>query len=202
MPRHLRPREEPLSDPYRNPWTFQSRRIVYDNPWMTVTEDRVLTPSGRPGIYGVMRPKSVAIGVIPVDQEGHTWLVGQYRYALDRYSWEICEGGGRKAEPPLEEARRELAEETGLTAEHWQEILRLDLSNSLSDEQAMVFLCWGLAAGEAAPEDTEELQVKRVPLTEAFRMARDGEITDAVAVAALLKLELMVLRREVVLPLP
>lgn len=194
MPRHLRPREEPLSDPTRNPWTFRSRRIVYDNPWMTVTEDQVLTPGGNPGIYGVMRPKTVAIGVVPVDEHGHTWLVGQWRYPLERYSWEICEGGGRKGEPAIDEARRELAEETGLEAEHWHELMRLDLSNSLTDEEAIVFLCWGLTHGEAAPEDTEELALRRVPLAEAFRMARDGEITDGVAVAALLKLEVMALR--------
>ncbi|SOE01069.1 NUDIX domain-containing protein [Caenispirillum bisanense] len=184
-----------MTDPvHRNPWTRREGRVVYDNPWMTVIEDAVLTPAGTPGIYGVVRPKGLAIGVVPVDDAGHTWLVGQWRYPLDRYSWEIPEGGGRKSEPPIDEARRELAEETGLAAEHWQELIRLDLSNSLSDEQAIIFLCWGLTEGEAAPEETEDLMVRRVPLSEAFRMVAAGEITDAMAVAALQRLELLSLR--------
>lgn len=194
MPRPPRLREEPLTDHHRNPWTRLSRRTVYENPWITVTEDDVLTPAGTPGLYGIIRPKSTAIGVLPVDDEGCTWLVGQWRYPLDRWSWEIPEGGGRKTEEPIAEGRRELAEETGLTAEHWQELLRLDLTNAISDEAAIVFLCWGLRQGVAAPEETEELEVRRVPLAEAFRMVHAGEITDAIAVAALLKLEVMLLR--------
>lgn len=196
MPRSPHGRKEPLSDRPRNPWTTLSRRPIYDNPWLTLEEHDVRTPGGSRGIYGVVRPKGLAIGVVPVDAAGFTWLVGQWRYPLDAYSWEIPEGGGRKDVPPLEEARRELAEETGLRAGRWHELLRLHLSNSLSDEAAVIYLCWDLTAGEAAPEDTEDLALRRVPLAEAFRMAGDGEITDAMAVAALLRLEGMALRGE------
>lgn len=178
----------------RNPWTRLSRRVVYDNRWMTVTEDDVLTPAGTPGIYGVMRPKSIAVGVLPVDADGHTWLVGQWRYALDRYSWELPEGGASKDADPREEGRRELIEETGLDAAGWHELLRMDLTNSLSDETAVVYLCWDLTLGRAAPEETEDLQLKRLPVAEAIRMVHDGEITDAISVAALLKLEVLALR--------
>jgi 8-oxo-dGTP pyrophosphatase MutT (NUDIX family) len=153
---------------------------VYDNPWISVTEHRVIKPSGGEGIYGVVHFKNRAIGVLPLDKEGYTWLVGQYRYTLNSYSWEIPEGGGRLDEEPLAAAQRELKEETGMEADEWHEILRMHLSNSVTDELAIVYLARGLRMGTAQPEDTEQLQVRRVPFEEAYRMVCAGEITDAI----------------------
>ncbi|MCS7310683.1 MAG: NUDIX hydrolase [Armatimonadetes bacterium] len=179
-----------------NPWRTLASRAIYDNPWISVTEHQVVKPSGGEGIYGVVHFKNRAIGVLPVDEEGFTWLVGQYRYALEQYSWEIPEGGGRLDEEPLHAAQRELKEETGMEAEEWREILRMHLSNSVTDELAIVYLARGLRQGNAHPEDTEQLQVRRVPLEEAYRMVCAGEITDAISVAAILRVKLMMLQGE------
>lgn len=175
-------------DESRNPWTCRAVATKYENPWIVVEEHDVLTPGGRPGIYGVVRPRSFAIGVLPLDPAGHTTLVGQYRYPLRRYSWEMPEGGGDKAVPPLDSARRELREETGLVAASWLEILRMDLSNSISDEQATCFVAWDLAQREAAPEDTEELRLRRVSLAAAVEEVMAGAIADSLTVATVLKL--------------
>jgi len=175
----------------KNPWTTLKTKPVYDNPWIEVVEHDVLNPKGRPGIYGVVRYKNLAIGVIPIHADGTTVLVGQYRYPLDVYSWEIPEGGGSRAVEPLESARRELAEETGLSAAKWLRFMELHLSNSVSDEHAINFLAWDLSQGAARPDDTEQLAIRRVPFAEAVRMAMEGEITDAMAVAGLLKAQLM-----------
>ncbi|MCL6476146.1 MAG: NUDIX hydrolase [Firmicutes bacterium] len=174
-----------------NPWRTLSSTPVYDNPWISVTEHRVIKPSGGEGIYGVVHFKNRAIGVLPLDGEGCTWLVGQYRYTLNSYSWEIPEGGGRLDEEPLAAAQRELKEETGMEADEWREILRMHLSNSVTDELAIVYLARGLRMGMAQPEDTEQLQVRRVPFEEAYRMVCTGEITDAISVAAILRAQLM-----------
>ncbi|MGQ9365509.1 NUDIX domain-containing protein [Azospirillum sp. ST 5-10] len=176
-----------------NPWTIRSTRPVYENRWIRVVEHDVLTPRGSPGIYGVVHMQHLATGVVPIDADGCTTLVGQYRFPLERYSWEIPEGGGTPGVDPLESARRELAEETGLIAREWLEIQRLHLSNSVTDEVAHCFLAWDLEQGEARPEDTEELQVRRLPFAEAYAMAMRGEITDAMAVASLMKIRLMAL---------
>jgi len=181
------------NDPTANPWTTLSSDQHYDNPWITVTEHKVLNPSGNPGIYGTVHFKNLAIGVVPVDAEGCTYLVGQYRYPLGRYSWEIPEGGGRRDVPPLASAKRELLEEVGLVAAGWQEILRMDLSNSVTDEEAICYLAWDLEQRAAEPEDTEQLQIRRLPLREAVGLALAGAITDSMSVAALLRVELMAL---------
>jgi 8-oxo-dGTP pyrophosphatase MutT (NUDIX family) len=185
-----------MSDWRRNPWRTLSSTPVYDNPWISVTEHRVIKPSGGEGIYGVVHFKNRAIGVLPLDEEGCTWLVGQYRYTLNGYSWEIPEGGGRLDEEPLAAAKRELKEETGMEADEWREILRMHLSNSVTDELAIVYLARGLRMGAAQPEDTEQLQVRRVPFEEAYQMVCAGEITDAISVAAILRVKLMILRGE------
>ncbi len=172
-----------------NPWTTHSTHTVYDNPWIRVTESEVTTPAGSPGIYGVVHFKNRAIGVVPVDEEGHTWLVGQYRYPLGTYEWEIPEGGCPEGEAPLEAARRELLEETGLVAGHYRVLLEnLALSNSVSDERVTIYLATDLVQDTPCPEDTEVLRLRRLPLTEAIAMARSGQITDAVSVIALLAL--------------
>jgi ADP-ribose pyrophosphatase len=175
----------------RNPWTTQASRPIYDNPWIAVTEHRVLSPKGTQGIYGTVHFHNRALGIIPVFADASTLLVGQFRYPQRVYSWEIPEGGGKLTHAPPDAAARELLEETGLVARRWCDIVRMDLSNSVSDERAIGYVAWDLEQGEAAPEDTEDLVVWRLPLVEAYRMARDGEIWDAISVTALLQLRLL-----------
>ena len=184
-----------MSKDPRNTWTLKSRREAYRNPWISVEHDEVITPGGTDGIYGVVRFANIAIGIVTLDGEGNTTLVGQWRYALGRYSWEIPEGGGPRGQSTLESARRELAEETGLAAKHWTKLLEMDLSNSVTDEVAVVYLAEGLTEGESAPEDTEDLAVRTVPFTEAVEMVHRGEIRDALAITGILATERHLLAR-------
>ena len=170
-----------------NPWRRLSSRPIYANPWIKVREDQVIRPDGNPGIYGVVEFQSWAIGVVPLTEDGDTFLVGQYRYTLDLYSWEIPEGGGAKTETPLAGAQRELREETGLVASTWTYLGEAHLSNSATDEVGCVFLAEGLTLGEAEPDGTEDLRLWRLPFAEAVRMALTGEISDALAVIGLLR---------------
>lgn len=170
-----------------NPWQTLSVCQVYDNPWIAVSHRNVINPSGGSGIYGVVHFKNVALGIVPLDQEGYTWLVGQYRYTLGRYSWEIPEGGGPLGTPLLESAQRELLEETGIVATHWTELMEMHLSNSVTTEYSVAYVAQGLDFQAAQPEPTEQLQVRRVMFSEAIEMVLCGEITDALSVAALLK---------------
>jgi 8-oxo-dGTP pyrophosphatase MutT (NUDIX family) len=174
-----------------NPWKILAERQIYDNPWIGVTEYDVINPGGGRGIYGKVHYKGLAIGILPMDEEGNIWLVGQYRFVLDAYSWEIPEGGGRLDIPPIESAKRELKEETGLLASDWSLLLEMHLSNSVSDERALVYLARGLEQREAMPEETEQLVVRRLPFEEAYQMVVRGEITDSMSVAAILKVKLM-----------
>ena len=171
----------------KNPWKKVSSKKIYNNPWITVTEDKVITPGGKNGIYGTISFKNLAIGIIPIDGEGNTYLVGQYRYPLNEYSWEIPMGGGLLKDHPLESAKRELKEETGLTANTWNELLKIHTSNAVTDETGYIFIAQDLEQGVAEPEDTEELQVKKVSLKEAYNMAMKGEITDSLSLAGILK---------------
>lgn len=180
-----------MHDENHNPWTTLSTTQIYQNPWISVREDQVLNPKGGEGIYGVVSFKNKAIGIIPIDDEGYTYLIGQYRYALNEYSWEIPMGGGLLENDLLESAKRELKEETGFTAAKWTNICRLHTTNSVSDEEGFVFLAQELTAGETAFEETEDLQIKRLPLKEAVQMAMNNEITDAISVAGLLKVALL-----------
>jgi 8-oxo-dGTP pyrophosphatase MutT (NUDIX family) len=174
------------SDEARNPWTRRDRSTVYENPWIEVWHDEVTRPDGAPGIYGVVHFRTRAVGVVALDDEDRVLLVGQYRYTLDRYSWEIPEGGSPWDEDPLEGARRELAEETGYLAETWEELIRFTLSNSVTDEEGVMFVATGLAPGAATPDPTEELSLRWVSLDEALIMVDRGEIHDVMSQAALL----------------
>jgi 8-oxo-dGTP pyrophosphatase MutT (NUDIX family) len=171
-----------------NPWTTLSVRKVYDNPWLELWEERCLDPSGQPALYGRVSFRSKAVGIIPLDDQGYTWLVGQYRYCLNAYSWEIPMGGSPHTASVLDSARRELREETGLSAERWEQILFVHTSNSVTDEEGYVFVAEGLSQGETEFESTEKIEIWRLPVTEAIRMAREGGITDALSVAGLLQL--------------
>ncbi len=174
---------------FDNPWTTLSTHEGYANPWIRVREDQVLNPSGGRGIYGVVEYKNRAVGVLPVDDEGYTWLVGQWRYCHEQYEWEIPEGGCPPGEDPAECARRELLEETGITAEIIEPLLTdIQLSNSTTNEICDIFIARGLSFGDASPEETEQLEVKRLPLSEAIQMALDGRIRDSVSVLALLRM--------------
>jgi len=171
----------------KNPWKTMSEKLVYENPWIHLTEYQVITPAGTPGIYGKVHFKNIAIGIIVLDEQGNTYLVGQHRFVLDAYSWEIPEGGCPLGTDYLETAKRELKEETGFKANQWTEILRMHVSNSLSDEYAVVYVAQQLIAGESEPEDTEKLAIKKLPFVEAVQWVVDGKITDAISVAAILK---------------
>ncbi|WP_019986403.1 NUDIX domain-containing protein [Rudanella lutea] len=169
-----------------NPWKTHTSTVVYDNNWLTIRHEEVTTPAGTPGIYGVVSFKNKAVGVVPIDAEGNIYLVGQYRYTLNEYSWEIPEGGCPIGTDPLDSAKRELKEETGLEARRWTPIARIHTSNSATDEEGFIFLAQDLVQGEQEPEDTEDLQVRKVPLTEAVRMVMASEITDAISMTAIL----------------
>jgi 8-oxo-dGTP pyrophosphatase MutT (NUDIX family) len=184
-------------DEKHNPWKVVEQKEIYDNRWINVTEFNVVNPSGGNGIYGKVHFKNWAIGILPLDEELNTYLVGQYRFVLNQYSWEIPEGGGPLGVDALESAKRELKEETGLVATEWTQLLKLHLSNSVSDEYGIVFLARGLKQEEAMPEETEQLVVKRVPFEEAYKMVEDGIITDSIAVAAILKVKILILEGKI-----
>jgi 8-oxo-dGTP pyrophosphatase MutT (NUDIX family) len=185
----------------KNPWKVISRATVYDNPWIQVDHHEVLNPAGRPGIYGVVRFKNYAIGVVPIDEDGNLLLVGQHRFPSGEYSWEIPEGGGPVGGSALESAQRELQEECGVTAKNWLEIVQMDLSNSVTDERGVAFLAWDLGHGSAQPDDEEELQVARVAFKDALERVKRGEIRDSLSVAAILKVALMAFEGELPEPL-
>jgi len=170
----------------KNPWETLDITQVYDNPWIQVNHHNVINPSGTKGIYGVVSFKNQAIGIVPVDENMNTYLVGQYRYTLNQYSWEIPEGGGPFGEEPLATAKRELLEETGLTAANWSLLTPIHTSNSVTDEAGYVFLATGLIQGESDPEETEDLRVWKLPLLEAVSMVENGQITDSLSIAGLL----------------
>jgi 8-oxo-dGTP pyrophosphatase MutT (NUDIX family) len=173
----------------RGSWQQLDQQLVYENPWISVTHENVLTPAGTAGIYGVVHFKSRAVGVVPLDDEGHVWLVKQFRYTLNQYSIEIPEGGSPLAEDMLETARRELREETGLTANEWTHLLDLHTSNSVTDENGAIYLARGLQRGETDFEATEDIEVLRVPLSEAIDWIFAGKITDSLSIMGLLATE-------------
>lgn len=169
-----------------NPWKLRKGSLRYENPWMAVFHDEVKTPGGSDGIYGTVHFKNHAIGIIPIDDEGYTWLVGQYRYPLKRWSWEIPEGGCPVGTDPLVTAKRELEEEAGIVAQNWQLISEFDVSNCVGDEIGFIYLAKDLTIGQAMPDESEELELIRLPFKEAVEMVTCGEITDAVSIIGLL----------------
>ncbi len=173
----------------KNPWKTLDSKVVYENPWIRIREDAVVRPDGKPGIYGVVETR-LATGVIALTPENEVYLVGQYRYPMDCYSWEIIEGGSDDNESALDAAMRELREEAGLEAAHWEALgPEIHLSNCHSNERGYLFLATGLIEVEASPDGTEELVIRKVPLAEALAMVDSGEIADAMSIMALLRLD-------------
>lgn len=184
----------------RNPWQTRHSKVVYQNPWICVREDQVINPAGNNGLYGVVDFQALAIGIIPIDADGQTWLVGQYRYAIDEYSWEIPMGGSPLADDPLDGAKRELREETGLSAQNWQHLMKVHTSNSICNETGHIYIATDLTPGQSTPDDTEQLAIRQLPLTEAFELARNGSITDCITQAGLMRLQADILAGRIVLP--
>jgi 8-oxo-dGTP pyrophosphatase MutT (NUDIX family) len=174
-------------EPQGRPWGASDERLVFESPWLSLREYQAVAPTGHPAVYGVVGFKNLAIGVLPLHEDGSVTLVGQHRFAMRRYSWEIPEGGGALDVDPLESARRELREETGLIAQDWREVLRFELSNSATDERGFGYIATGLCPGEAAPDETEVIQVARRPFREVLDIALSGMMPDMITLAMLLR---------------
>ena len=181
----------------KNPWTTLNIQTPYENPWIKITHHEVLNPSGKEGIYGVIHYKNYAVGILPLDEHYNTWLVGQYRYPLDLYTWEIPEGGCPLGTNTLDTAKRELEEETGLTAKKWTPLLETHLSNSVSDEYGIIYIAQDLDFGKAMPEETEEICIKKLPFDTVFEMVTQGEITDSLTIMAILKAKFWINKRKI-----
>lgn len=176
-----------------NPWQVVDQQEIYSNNWITLTHYNVINPSGGRGIYGKVHFKNIAVGVLPLDPQMNTYIVGQFRFVLDQFSWEIPEGGCPLHEDPLDAAKRELLEETGLKAERWTRLFDLHLSNSVCDEACVVYVATGLTQHESTPEETEQLAIKKIPFDTLYQMVQSGKITDSITVAAVLRVKLMLL---------
>jgi len=176
----------------KNPWKTLKSEVKYDNPWISITEHQTINADDKDGIYGVVHYKNIAIGIIPLDEDYNTWLVGQYRYPLQQYSWEICEGGGLIGEDVLTSAQRELLEELGIKASKWSILMEMHLSNSVSDEKGIIYTAKELSFYPPEPEEGEVLQIKKLPFNEVYQMVIDGELTDSLTVAGILKTKLLI----------
>ncbi len=174
-----------------NPWKTLKSEFIFESPWISITKHDVLNPNGNPGTYSVVHFKNLAIGVLPLDKDNNTWIVGQYRYPINQYTWEIPEGGGKEGMEPLESAKKELLEETGIKAAKWTETQRMHLSNSATDELAILYVAQDLSFHKAEPEDTEQLAVKKVSFDKLYEMVISGEITDSLSVATVLKAKIL-----------
>ena len=180
-----------------NPWIITSTNEVYENPWIKVEHHKVITPGNTEGIYGTVHFKNIALGIIPLTNDYKTYLVGQYRFPLKEYSWEIPMGGGLHHIDKLASAKRELLEEVGIIAKEWKEILKIHTSNSVSDEEGFVYVAKNLELTEAQPEETEVLQVKKIAFNEVFEMIMKGEITDSLSIAGILKTKILIDQGEI-----
>ncbi len=178
-----------------NPWTKLSSEIKYDNPWIAIDEHQVLNPAGKPGIYGKVHFKNLAVAIVPLDEELNTWIVGQYRYTHDSYEWEVPEGGCPENTLPLDTAKRELHEEVGLVADNYELVLEMQLSNSVTDEVSYTYIATGLKYVGEKPEEDEVLHIKKLPFIELVAMTMRGEIRDALAVASILKVNALLRER-------
>ena len=181
----------------KNPWKTNSTKKIYTNPWITLEESDVINPSGNEGIYGVVRFKNRALAIIPLDDEYYTWIVGQYRYTLDTYEWEIIEGGSPIEQDILEGAKRELKEETGIVAKEWKMIMTSQLSNSVTDEIGYTFIAKNLTYGKSNPDETEKLLIRRLHFNELFEMAMKGEIKDGLSLASIFKTKFLIDKGEI-----
>ena len=176
----------------KNTWITTTSEVKFETPWIKVTKHDVINPAGKPALYGTVHFKNLAIGILPLDKDLNTWLVGQWRYPLNAYSWEIVEGGGDLNIDPIESAKRELKEETGLTATKYTLLSNMHTSNSATDEYCHIYLAQQLTEGEAEPEESEDLQIKKVPFAQAYKMVVDGEITDSLSIVAILKTKILI----------
>ena len=184
-----------------NPWIVKGVTHAFENDWFRIDEHDVTRPDGAKGYYGVIRIRRLAVGVLPIDVDGRVHLVGQWRFPLARYSWEMPEGGAEPGEDARGCAERELAEETGLRAASWTQVLEMDLSNSLTDERAVMFIATGLRAGEAAPDETEVLRTRSAPFLDVLARVTDGRIRDAMTVATILRAHHMAVTGQLPAPL-
>lgn len=184
-----------------NPWTVKGVTRTYENDWFAIDSHDVIHPDGEQGKYTVIRPRRLAVGVLPLEPDGCVQLVGQWRFPLGRYSWEMPEGGAEPGEDPLDCAKRELAEETGLSAATYIPILEMDLSNSVTDERAVIYLALDLAPGAANPDPTEVLRRRRAPFGEVLARVADGRVRDSLTVAAVLRAHHMAVTGQIAEPL-
>jgi 8-oxo-dGTP pyrophosphatase MutT (NUDIX family) len=173
--------------PQGTPWSCLDRTVVYDSAWISLTACKAVAPTGRAAQYGLIHFKNRAIGVLPLFDDGDTVLVGQHRFPAGDYSWELPEGGGALSEDPLDTARRELREETGLMAAQWRHILAFQLSNSITDEHGHGYLATGLSQADIDPDETEDLRIHRLPFREALDLAMAGAMQDMITLALLLR---------------
>lgn len=179
-----------------NPWKIKNSKITYETPWISTKHLEVVNPAGKDGIYGIIHFKNIAIGILPLDEEYNTWIVGQYRLPIDEYSWEMPEGGGDLNIDPLESAKRELLEETGIIAKDWSELLKIHTSNSVTDERGIIYVAKDLSFHPPQPDEDEELEIRKLPFNDLFEMVMKGEITDSLTLAAILKAKHLIDRGE------
>jgi|SRR5215207_6792107 len=174
---------------YKNPWKTLGSRIVYENPWLRLREDQVIRPDGRPGVYSVVEIRP-SVGVVVLDHKQHIALVGQWRYAHNKFSWEIPTGGSAAGEESIvESAKRELAEETGIHANNWRALGSIDNSNGATTDVAYLYLATELTLGSSHQEGNEQLITDWIPFENAVSMVLDGEITESCSVAGILKVD-------------
>ena len=180
-----------------NPWKTLKSKETYSNSWIKVTEHQTVNTAKKEGIYGVVHFKNIAIGIIPLDEDYNTWLIGQYRYPLNEYSWEICEGGGLHQDDVLDSAKRELHEELGIKAENWTKIMNMHLSNSVSDEKGVIYIAKGLSYHTPEPEEGEVLQIKKIPFNTVYEMVMNNQLKDSLTIAGILKTKILIDKGEI-----